>query len=120
MTRVSSLIHLVEIAFKCSIALSTVVVAGHKFSHQIVVIPKAVWKTGRGGIEQDGIAIYRGSIDENDFRIKLDGLLSQAIDHAHAYGLAFLLVVNNRFYHRIGAQGQVARLLCPRQSRGIG
>ena len=120
MTWVSPLVHLVEVTLKCGITLPTVVVAGHKLPHQAIVISKAVWKTGRSGIEQNGVAIDCGGIYENDFCIKLDGLLSQAIDHTHTYGLSFLLVVNNRLHHRIGAQGQVARLLRPRQSRGIG
>ena len=46
--------------------------------------------------------------------------MRESVNHAHADGFPFLLVVNNRFDHRIRSKGQVARLLRPRQSRGVG
>ena len=120
MPRVPPFVGLIQKALIGGIALASVVVAGHEFSHQTVVITQAVWKTSRSGIEQNRIRIDRRGIHENDFCIKLDGLLCESVNHAHADGLAFLLVVNYRFYHRIRSKSQIARLFRPRKGRGIG
>src|SRR5690606_8741652 len=110
---ISSVCAFILEALKGRVGLAAIVVPGDVFTQQAIIVTQAIRKSRRGRIQQDGVGVQCGGIDENDGRVKLNHLLGVAVDDANAGSLSFLVVVDDGMHDGVWAYRQITCLQRP-------
>ena len=78
-----------------------------KLSKQPAVISQSIRETIGSGIQQNEIRIECGCIHKNDPGKIFRAFMGDGINDAHAHGLFFIFVIDNRMNHRMRSNGKI-------------